>query len=432
MLHFLSPSWLKKADRFSKGVKKFIAYQRDLIPDAKMAEVAETRAAYDAALKARDREGLEGLEKKLLKVCEGAVPDYNASPLKENVEVIIVAVVVALGIRAYYLQPFKIPTASMQPTLNGIIATRIEAKQDTPNFLLQGLQYAWNGRNYVNWSIPEDWTGVSLTGYQQQSKANFFTFTTLHFSNGQKESLYAPAKQLLKDIRDGQDFSLCHIPAVTAAIGNVDSDDNPQIVYFGEPMSDQNGNPMSTADGRPVMKPKPVPVQPGQLFARGYIESGDQLLVDKVSYHFRRPHRDDVFVFSTEGIQMIGKNQHYIKRLTAVPGDRLAVEPPVLLINGQKTTGDGSLKVINQEGDYSKYKGYSMAQPPGGGRWFVGPGDGVRSAEVILGPKEYMAMGDNSYNSFDSRNWGPVAEKNIVGPALMVYWPFANHWGIIR
>ncbi len=424
MLHFLSPSWLKKADRFSKGVKKFIAYQRDLIPDAKMAEVTETKAAYDAALKARDREALEGLEKKLLKVCEGAVPNYNASPLKENVEVIIVAVVVALGIRAYYLQPFKIPTASMQPTLNGIIATRLDENQATPNFLLQGLQYAWNGRNYVNWSIPKDWTGVSLTGYQQRSKANFFTFTTLYFSNGQTESIYAPAKQLLKD--------LCHVSEVTSLRMNMDSDDNPQVVYFADQQFDQLGRPMNTADGRPVMQPKPIEVQPGQLFARGFIESGDQLLVDKMSYHFRRPHRDDVFVFSTDGIKMIGKNQHYIKRLTAVPGDRLAVEPPVLLINGKKTTGKGSLNVINQEGDYATYKGYSMAQPPGGGQWFVGLGDGNRSDEVTLGPKEYMAMGDNSYNSFDSRNWGPVQEKNIVGPALLVYWPFANHWGIIR
>src|SRR5436190_16251433 len=146
MLHLFSPSWLKKADRFSKGVKKFIAYQRDLMPEAKLAVVLETKAAYDAALKAKDREAIEGkpdkdgkpagegLEKKLLKVCEGAVPNYNANSLKENVEVIIVAVVVALGIRAYYLQPFKIPTASMQPTLNGIIATRLDANQDTPNF----------------------------------------------------------------------------------------------------------------------------------------------------------------------------------------------------------------------------------------------------------------------------------------------------------
>ncbi len=41
-------------------------------------------------------------------------------------------------------------------------------------------------------------------------------------------------------------------------------------------------------------------------------------------------------------------------------------------------------------------------------------------------------MGDNSYHSFDSRMWGPVPEENLVGPALVVYWPFAPHWGPIQ
>jgi signal peptidase I len=428
MPHLFSPSWLKKADRFSKGVKKFIAYQRDLIPEAKMAEVNKAKEAYDAALKAKDREALEGkeqngdqkavegLEKRLLKVCEGAVPEYNASPLKENVEVIIVAVIVALGIRAYFLQPFKIPTASMQPTLNGIIATRLEENEDTPNFLIKGWQYAWNGRNYVEYRIPSDWNNVELIGYQQRSKLNFFTFTTLYFSNGESTSIYAPARQVLKE--------LCHIPEVVGAPGNIDSDDNREMQrMMGYDETGQGGvrrDPLNNV----ILKPTPIPVKPGQLFARGYVESGDQLLVDKVSYHFRRPQRDEVFVFSTGGITAIGKDQHYIKRLTAIPGDRLAVEPPNLVINGEKATGHGAMKVMSG-------KGYSMAQPPGG-QWYVGPGNHIRSEEVTLPPKSYMAMGDNSYNSFDSRNWGPVPERNLVGPALFVYWPFANHWGLIR
>ena len=44
----------------------------------------------------------------------------------------------------------------------------------------------------------------------------------------------------------------------------------------------------------------------------------------------------------------------------------------------------------------------------------------------------YFAMGDNSYNSFDSRYWGPVAEANLVGRGLLVYWPFTRHWGLIH
>ena len=44
----------------------------------------------------------------------------------------------------------------------------------------------------------------------------------------------------------------------------------------------------------------------------------------------------------------------------------------------------------------------------------------------------YFALGDNSYNSYDSRYWGPVPEENLVGRGLFVYWPFNQHWGLIR
>jgi signal peptidase I len=44
----------------------------------------------------------------------------------------------------------------------------------------------------------------------------------------------------------------------------------------------------------------------------------------------------------------------------------------------------------------------------------------------------FFALGDNSYNSFDSRYWGPVPDENLVGRGLFVYWPFYPHCGIIR
>ena len=425
MIHWFSPSWLKKADRFSKGVKKFIAYQRDLMPEDKLAEVQAAKTDYDAAVKAKDRKAIEGipeagvgagegLEKRLLRLCEKAVPNYNSSPLKENVEVIIVAIIVALGIRAYYLQPFKIPTSSMQPTLNGIIGTRMVADEQNPNIVKQAWQFAWNGRNYTECRIPEEWGEVSLVNFQQKSKVNFFTYTTLNFSNGKSVTCYAPAKQLLQDI--------CHISAVSAASGGVQSDDNAKTVPFGDAVRDGEGNVID-------INPKPVKLKGGDLIARGYIESGDQLLVDKVSYHFVRPKRDAVFVFSTKDI--LRQSQHYIKRLVALPGDTVSIKDPRLYVNGQEVTATGSAKVISmlEVSPLEKYSGYKQAGRPPYTRF--NQATGATEYDFSSRPG-YIAMGDNSGNSADSRYWGAVPEKNLVGPALFVYWPFANHFGIIR
>jgi len=49
-----------------------------------------------------------------------------------------------------------------------------------------------------------------------------------------------------------------------------------------------------------------------------------------------------------------------------------------------------------------------------------------------LGDEEYVALGDNSGNSLDSRGWGVVPRDNIVGRALYVYLPFGHHWGRIH
>ena len=209
MPHLFSPSWLKKADRFSKGVRKFIAYQRDLIPDAKMAEVMEAKAAYDTALKAKDKETLEGLEKRLLKVCEGAVPNYNASPLKENVEVIIVAVIVALGIRAYFLQPFKIPTASMQPTLNGIIATRLDANQARQALALSEAQLEASRRSIDETDARLDGATIRMNRLRElvADDVEGVAFTTA----GGLSDVAEPAGGIAMLIVDGpieQDFSV--------------------------------------------------------------------------------------------------------------------------------------------------------------------------------------------------------------------------------
>jgi len=162
----------------------------------------------------------------------------------------------------------------------------------------------------------------------------------------------------------------------------------------------------------------------GEVIARGAIDTGDQVFVDKCSYNFVKPHNGDVFVFRTNGIPEIRPDPiagppFYIKRLAGLPGDQLRIDPPFLYINGKKAEGYGFERVMSAR---PPYRGYAPGQK------YLSKPDQTYSV-----PRDgYFAMGDNSYNSFDSRYWGPVPVENLVGRGLFVYWPFFPHWGLIR
>jgi signal peptidase I len=133
-MFFLTPRYLKHAKLLHKGVTRFINYKRDRLPASKLDEIIGLRTELEKAIKQRNRERIKALNDELNQVCEKALPDAAQSELAENVEVIFVAIVIALGIRAYIAQPFQIPTGSMQPTLNGITAVAT-AEDPTPGLL---------------------------------------------------------------------------------------------------------------------------------------------------------------------------------------------------------------------------------------------------------------------------------------------------------
>ena len=144
-----APRWKKESKLLHKGARKFLNYKRDLLVADKIEAIEEARDTLRAAIKAGNRDEAAEAEKLVSKACEGALPRYRRpNPIEENIEVFFVAIVIALGIRAYFLQPFRIPTGSMQPTLNGIIGHNL--KQDEfPAFPVKIWQAVTGGRKYI-------------------------------------------------------------------------------------------------------------------------------------------------------------------------------------------------------------------------------------------------------------------------------------------
>lgn len=418
MFNFLLPAHVKRGKLLLQGVNKFYTHNRDLMSNEQASQLTQARDAYAAALKLQDKESMTEAEKAIEIACQKAVPDYKSDPYRENIEVIIVAIIVALGIRSFLLQPFKIPTSSMQPTLNGIIGNAVQPEAK-PNFLVQGWEFLWRGSNYTELRAPESTGPLAITAVEQKSYL-LVTRTIVTFSNGETAWCYSPGKQLFENLW----------------IRNEANRNGP--FRTGETRSDDFS----------LNLVQPYEVTPGALLASGRIDTGDQLLVDKVSYHFRRPTRGEVFVFSTVGIGGIDlsrspgvDSQHYIKRLVGVPGDTVEIDPPRMWINGAEPTEPQIKRVLaaennpNFDPNINHYHGYTFSNASPSHFEIeskYGTRDNRRTIIYTLNDKQYMACGDNSGHSSDSRVWGAVPEQNLLGPALMVYWPFAPHFGIIK
>lgn len=165
------------------------------------------------------------------------------------------------------------------------------------------------------------------------------------------------------------------------------------------------------------------------------ILTGDQLFVDRLSYHFVQPSVGSGFVFRTKDIPGIADtygDQYYVKRLVGVPGDTIEVRrgsgpggtsagrgpTGTLLRNGEPITGAAAFVRNNaSEGLYRGYQAIGLLQP---GR------------RVEVPEHAFFALGDNSGNSSDGRYWGFIPEKDVVGRPLVIYYPFTRRWGPAR
>src|SRR3982074_1514284 len=149
-----TPRYVKHSKLLLRHTKKFLRYKRDIMDTATYDVIAADIRRLDAALRQRDRKQIEGRAEELDAKLHELTPVTWESHWRENCEVILVAIVVAVGIRSYFLQPFKIPTGSMQPTLNGIIGHKHFYQNESEIPVDQKEQYEFRDNG---WYLNDAW-----------------------------------------------------------------------------------------------------------------------------------------------------------------------------------------------------------------------------------------------------------------------------------
>src|SRR5260221_2751551 len=142
---------VRQAGQMRKHVEKLVSAQRDILsPKALAAMEAAMLELKKAARTAPGRQALLDQMTKLKEAANAWLKPYPNAGLRENVEVLLVAIAVAMAIRTFILQPFKIPTDSMQPTLYGITEENLIDRPEVefPNPIGQFLSFWFNGVQY--------------------------------------------------------------------------------------------------------------------------------------------------------------------------------------------------------------------------------------------------------------------------------------------
>jgi signal peptidase I len=122
------------------------------------------------------------------------------------------------------------------------------------------------------------------------------------------------------------------------------------------------------------------------------LHDGEFVVVNRLAYRWQNPVRGDIIVFRFP----LDPSRRFIKRIIGLPGDDIEIRARMVYVNGV---------ALNEP--------YIAAEPRYTGEWHIGP-------------DQLFVLGDNRNNSSDSENWGPLPMADVIGKAVLVYWPPAD------
>jgi len=156
---------------------------------------------------------------------------------------------------------------------------------------------------------------------------------------------------------------------------------------------------------------------------------GDYLLVNKLCYGgsgpgdhvmpYQKIARGDIIVFHYP----VDPQQHFVKRVVGLPGDRLRMMNKKVLING-KPLDEPYVRFLEPANNLYRddFPRTDIPAPNMEGSWWLQMRKLVEDGELIVPQGHYFVMGDNRDDSQDSRYWGFVPQENIIGRPLLIYW----------
>lgn len=325
----------------------------------------------------------------------------------------------------YFVQPFSIPTNSMWPSYNGMTPEVFASKADEPNAAVRALRLAAMGARPRTLDAPIDGEVLiplpnhrqtrGIVRYREVPGRSWFIFP----SPQREYSLWVGDRMVTTQVPMDFDFDWVIRDAFFPGKQTLDEALGAKI-HEGHYVDKDVTTPAGIERVRFIRTGRMA--KAGERVLSFDILTGDKLFVDRISYHFVKPQVGDGFVFRTDHIespymQSGGRQleQYYIKRLAGTPGDVLEIREPVLYRNGAPITGSKAYnRNATREGNYPGYQARGLLAE---GQTFTVP------------PDSYVALGDNSANSQDSRYWGTVPAKDVVGRPLFIYYPFTKRWG---